>query len=103
MNAQTDTASEASVLMLPDEVVKLAVKDLDFYYGGKQALHSITVAFKTNAVTALIGPSGCGKSTLLRTLNRIYSLYPGQRATGQVILDGEDVLSPRIDVAALRA
>jgi phosphate transport system ATP-binding protein len=83
--------------------VKLSIRNLDFFYGNKQALHGVSVSFAAKAVTALIGPSGCGKSTLLRTLNRIYSLYPGQRAQGQVLLDGEDVLSPRINVSALRA
>jgi phosphate transport system ATP-binding protein len=103
MNAQLDTQPETAVLDLPPEVVKLAIKDLDFFYGAKQALFGVNVSFAANAVTALIGPSGCGKSTLLRTLNRIYSLYPGQRAKGQVLLDGEDVLGHRVDVAALRA
>ncbi|MBI1200160.1 MAG: phosphate ABC transporter ATP-binding protein PstB [Phenylobacterium sp.] len=103
MNAQLETQPETAVLDLPPEVVKLAIRDLDFFYGSKQALFGVNVSFAANAVTALIGPSGCGKSTLLRTLNRIYSLYPGQRAKGQVLLDGEDVLGPRVDVAALRA
>jgi phosphate transport system ATP-binding protein len=83
--------------------VKLGIKDLNFFYGGKQALFDVNVSFAANAVTALIGPSGCGKSTLLRVLNRMYSLYPGQKAVGQVMLDGEDVLSSRVNVATLRA
>jgi phosphate transport system ATP-binding protein len=103
MNAQLEAQPETAVLDLPPEVVKLAIKDLNFFYGSKQSLFGVNVSFAANAVTALIGPSGCGKSTLLRTLNRIYSLYPGQKATGQVLLDGEDVLSPRVNVAALRA
>jgi phosphate transport system ATP-binding protein len=103
MNAHLDAHPETAVLDLPPEIVKLRVDGLNFFYGQKQALFDVSVAFAANAVTALIGPSGCGKSTLLRTLNRIYSLYPGQKATGQVLLDGEDVLSPRVDVAALRA
>ena len=103
MNAQLETQPETAVLDLPSDIVKLAIRNLDFFYGGKKALHGVSVSFAANAVTALIGPSGCGKSTLLRTLNRIYSLYPGQKAQGQVLLDGEDVLSPRINVAALRA
>jgi phosphate transport system ATP-binding protein len=94
---------ESRVLQLPPEDVKIAIRDLDFFYGGKQALHGVNVAFARNAITALIGPSGCGKSTLLRTLNRMYSLYPGQKAQGQVLLDGEDVLGPRVDVTSLRA
>ncbi len=103
MNAQTDTQPETAVLDLPPETVKLAIRDLNFFYGAKQSLFDVNVSFAANAVTALIGPSGCGKSTLLRTLNRMYSLYPGQRATGEVLLDGEDILGPRVNVAALRA
>ena len=103
MNVQVDTPQETAVLELPPETVKLQIKDLNFFYGGKQSLFDVSVSFAANAVTALIGPSGCGKSTLLRTLNRMYSLYPGQKATGQVFLDGDDVLGSRVDVAALRA
>ena len=103
MNAQLESPPETAVLELSPEVVKLAIKNLDFFYGQKQSLFEVSVSFAANAVTALIGPSGCGKSTLLRVLNRMYSLYPGQRAQGQVLLDGEDMLSPRLDVAALRA
>ncbi len=103
MNAQLEAQPETAVLEIAPETVKLAIKDLNFYYGAKQSLFDVSVSFAANAVTALIGPSGCGKSTLLRTLNRMYSLYPGQKATGQVFLDGEDVLSPRVNVAALRA
>jgi len=103
MNAQLEAQPETAVLELPPETVKLAIKDLNFFYGGKQALFDVTVSFAANAVTALIGPSGCGKSTLLRVLNRMYSLYPGQKATGRVLLDGEDMLSPSVNVATLRA
>ena len=103
MNVQVETPPETAVLELPPEVVKLSIRDLNFYYGGKQALFDVNVSFAANAVTALIGPSGCGKSTLLRTLNRIYNLYPGQKATGKVLLDGEDMLGARVNVAALRA
>lgn len=103
MNAQTDAQQETSVLEIQPETAKLSIRDLDFFYGGKQALFDVNVSFAANAVTALIGPSGCGKSTLLRTLNRMYSLYPGQKATGQVLLDGEDILGSRVNVAALRA
>ena len=103
MNAQTDAHPDTAVLEIPAETVKLSIRDLDFFYSGKQALFGVNVSFAANAVTALIGPSGCGKSTLLRTLNRMYSLYPGQKATGQVLLDGEDILGSRVNVAALRA
>jgi phosphate transport system ATP-binding protein len=103
MNAQLESPPETAILDLPPETVKLAIKDLDFFYAGKQALHSVSVSFAEKAVTALIGPSGCGKSTLLRTLNRMYALYPGQRAQGQILLHGENVLAPGVDLAQLRA
>jgi phosphate transport system ATP-binding protein len=96
-------APETSVLALPDEQVKLSLRDLNFFYGQKQALYDVSVGFQKDAVTALIGPSGCGKSTLLRVLNRIYSLYPGQRAEGQVMLGDEDILGRNVDAAQLRA
>ena len=94
---------QTKVLKLPAADVALQLQNLDFFYGAKQALYDVTVGFKRKAVTALIGPSGCGKSTLLRTLNRMYSLYPGQRAQGQVLLEGEDVLARGVDLAGLRA
>jgi phosphate transport system ATP-binding protein len=103
MNTQLESPPETAVLQLPPEVVKLQIRNVNFFYGQKQSLFDVSVSFAENAVTALIGPSGCGKSTLLRTLNRMYSLYPGQKATGEVILDGENMLSPRVDVATLRA
>ena len=82
---------------------KFSIKDLKFYYGNNLALKSINLPLFTNHVTAFIGPSGCGKSTLLRVLNRMYDLYPGQRAEGQVLLDGENVLNPGLDLNLLRA
>jgi phosphate transport system ATP-binding protein len=83
---------------------KIVVKGLNFYYQtGFQALKDINLSVPDKYVTAFIGPSGCGKSTLLRILNRIYDLYPGQRATGQVLLDGQDILAPRYDLTQLRA
>jgi len=103
MTVQTLEALETQVLALPPEDVTIQVNNLDFFYGSKQALFGVSVGFKRKAVTALIGPSGCGKSTLLRVMNRMYSLYPGQRAEGEVLLDGEDVLARGIDLAALRA
>jgi phosphate transport system ATP-binding protein len=84
-------------------LVRLAVKNLDFFYGSFQGLKNITMDFYDRQVTALIGPSGCGKSTLLRVFNRIYSLYPDQRASGEVLLDGRDILSDSIDVNELRS
>jgi phosphate transport system ATP-binding protein len=82
---------------------KVAIRDLRFYYGGAIALKTINLALYQNKVTAFIGPSGCGKSTLLRVLNRMYDLYPNQRAEGEVILDGENILSPKQDVNLLRS
>jgi len=85
------------------EKIKLSVKDLNFYYGKFHALKNINLEIPENKVTAFIGPSGCGKSTLLRILNRMYELYPEQRAEGQVLLDGHDLLTSKEDVALLRA
>jgi phosphate transport system ATP-binding protein len=82
---------------------KIAIKDLDFYYGKFKALKSINLDIPERRVTAFIGPSGCGKSTLLRVLNRMFELYPEQRAQGQVLLDGQDILTSKEDVALLRA
>src|SRR5579885_1559690 len=83
--------------------VKIAINNLSFYYGATKALRNVTLPLYANKVTAFIGPSGCGKSTLLRVLNRIYELYPNQRAEGEVLLDGENILSSKMDVNALRA
>ena len=82
---------------------KIQVHDLDFYYGQSQALQHINLYVAKNMVTAIIGPSGCGKSTLLRTFNRMYELYPDQRATGEILLDGDNILAPGADVYRLRA
>ena len=82
---------------------KVSVRHLNFYYGEYRALADINVNLFQNKVTAFIGPSGCGKSTLLRILNRIYDLYPNQRADGEVLLDGENILNPKQDVNMLRA
>jgi phosphate transport system ATP-binding protein len=82
---------------------KIRIDGLSFFYGGKQALTDITLDIGEKRVTALIGPSGCGKSTLLRVLNRMYDLYPEQRATGRVLLDARDILLPGVDLADLRA
>ena len=82
---------------------KVTVRSLNFYYGGNRALKDINVALYAKRVTAFIGPSGCGKSTLLRVLNRVYDLYPHQRAEGEVMLDGENILAPAQDLNLLRA
>jgi len=83
--------------------VKVAIRNLDFYYGSHRALKDISMSIQRNKVTAIIGPSGCGKSTLLRVMNRIYELYPHQRAEGEVLLDGENILSRKQDLNLLRA
>jgi phosphate transport system ATP-binding protein len=82
---------------------RLTIRNLDFFYGDSRALKSISLPLYENKVTAFIGPSGCGKSTLLRVLNRMYDLYPNQRATGDVMFDGENILSPKQDLNLLRA
>jgi phosphate transport system ATP-binding protein len=93
----------ASAISRAQAPVKLAARGLDFYYGKEQALHGIDLEVPEKKVTALIGPSGCGKSTLLRVFNRIYSLYPGQTANGQVLLDGENVLERSYSLNRLRS
>ncbi|KFL24205.1 phosphate ABC transporter, ATP-binding protein [Ralstonia pickettii] len=82
---------------------KIDVRDLNFYYGKFHALKNISLQIPEKQVTAFIGPSGCGKSTLLRTFNRMYALYPEQRAEGQINMDGENLLTSRMDIALLRA
>ena len=82
---------------------KLKVNDLNFYYGKFHAIKSVSMSIPANKVTAFIGPSGCGKSTLLRTFNRLYELYPGQRAEGEIQLDGANVLDKSQDITLLRA
>jgi ABC-type uncharacterized transport system YnjBCD ATPase subunit len=85
------------------DTVKVAIKNLSFYYGSVPALKEVTLNIKRNKVTAIIGPSGCGKSTLLRVLNRIYEIYPHQRAEGEVLMDGQNILSSEQDLNLLRA
>ena len=85
---------------LPDKIV---VRNLDFFYGASKALKAVSLPLKQGKVTAFIGPSGCGKSTLLRVLNRMYDLYPGQRAEGEVMMDGENLLDPALDLNLLRS
>lgn len=82
---------------------KLIVKDLNFYYGADRALKDINLTIPEKMVTAFIGPSGCGKSTLLRTFNRMYQLYPKQRAEGEILLDGQNLLDKKQDLNKLRA
>ena len=82
---------------------RVAIRNLDFFYGDNRALKGINLDLPDRQVTGMIGPSGCGKSTLLRILNRMYSLYPGQRATGEVLLDGQNIISDAVGVNELRA
>lgn len=85
------------------ERTKLEVKDLNFYYGDFHALKSVNLTIPEKKVTAFIGPSGCGKSTLLRVFNKMFALYPEQRAEGQVLMDGEDLLTSKKDIALIRS
>ncbi|MCY7317583.1 MAG: phosphate ABC transporter ATP-binding protein PstB [Ramlibacter sp.] len=85
------------------EPPKISVRNLNFYYGGFRALKDINLDIADKKVTAFIGPSGCGKSTLLRTFNRMFELYPEQRAEGEIVLDGENLLKSKRDVALIRA
>jgi phosphate transport system ATP-binding protein len=82
---------------------RISIRDLDFFYGDHRALKGISLDLPERQVTGMIGPSGCGKSTLLRVLNRMYDLYPGQRATGQAMMDDENIIDPKMDLNALRA
>ncbi len=85
-----------------NRIIKMSTKNFDFYYGDLHALHDISLDFMTHEVTALIGPSGCGKSTLLRCLNRMNDLIPYSRADGEILLDGQDIYDPNVDVVTLR-
>ena len=85
------------------EKIKISVKNLNFFYGKFHALKNINIEIPEKKVTAFIGPSGCGKSTLLRTFNRMFELYPEQRAEGEIILDGENIINSQQDVSLLRA
>ena len=102
MNDLSREAFQAETHAIAPADIKMHVKDLEFFYGKAKALRSVSLPVKANSVTALIGPSGCGKSTLLRAMNRIYALYPGQKAKGEILLDGEDILDPKIDLSVLR-
>jgi phosphate transport system ATP-binding protein len=98
---RTFAAAASAVAMAPPP--KLAVRNLDFLYGDTQALKNISMDLPERQVSAIIGPSGCGKSTLLRVFNRIYAIYPNQRAIGEVLLDGENILDARYPVHKLRS
>ena len=103
---QTSTVAETRPGARPPamaEQAKLSILNLDFFYGANRALKSINLNLPERQVTGMIGPSGCGKSTLLRVLNRMYDLYPGQRAAGEVLVDGTNILSAETDLNALRS
>src|SRR5699024_5565327 len=85
------------------DAVKLKIRNLNFYYGTFQAIKNVNMDIKEKKVTAFIGPSGCGKSTLLRTFNRMFELYPGQHADGEILMDGEDLLTSKMDISLIRA
>jgi phosphate transport system ATP-binding protein len=87
----------------PAEEIALKVRNLDFYYGNFKGLNQVNLDIARNRVTAFIGPSGCGKSTLLRTFNRMYDLYPGQRAVGEIMFNGNNLLDKKQDVNLVRA
>ncbi|GHA75830.1 phosphate import ATP-binding protein PstB [Formosimonas limnophila] len=89
--------------ILANETAKIEVKNLSFFYGQNKALKDINLIIPEKKVTAFIGPSGCGKSTLLRTLNRMFELYPGQTAEGEIIFEGENILTSKQDVSLMRA
>ena len=104
MSLSTNAATSVPPMVPQAEPrAKVSVRNLNFYYGEHHALKAINLNLAANRVTAFIGPSGCGKSTLLRIFNRMYDLYPGQRAEGQVMLDNQNVLDPKLDLNLLRA
>jgi len=111
VNLQTATAGTPSAAAVPPaagpaaalSAPKMSIRELDFFYGRFQALKDVTLDVTERRVTAFIGPSGCGKSTLLRTLNRMYSLYPGQRAVGEIVFNGQNILGSGVDLNMLRA
>ncbi len=86
-----------------NQTARISIRNLDFYYGTNKALKAINIDYPEKQVTGMIGPSGCGKSTLLRVLNRMFSLYPGQRATGEVMMDGTNIIGADVDMNELRS
>ena len=101
--ARADQDMDKKVDLPVTEKAKISVRNLNFYYGKFHALKNINLDIPEKKVTAFIGPSGCGKSTLLRTFNRMYELYPEQRAEGEIVLDGENILQSKHDVTLIRA
>jgi phosphate transport system ATP-binding protein len=103
IHSHNKTRLKMDAIAAQPEKSKIVVKNLDFYYGKFRALKGINLEIPENKVTAFIGPSGCGKSTLLRIFNRMYELYPEQRAEGEVMFDGENLLTSKKDVALIRS
>jgi phosphate transport system ATP-binding protein len=99
----TSAAGGSGPAAAPLSQQKVLIRSVNFFYGKFHAIKDVTLPLYDKRVTAFIGPSGCGKSTLLRILNRIFELYPGQRATGEVLVDGENILNPGLDLNLLRA
>ncbi|HUX26796.1 MAG TPA: phosphate ABC transporter ATP-binding protein PstB [Burkholderiales bacterium] len=102
MDTANPTPQDTSI-QAPPAASKVTVRNLNFYYGTFQALSNVNLEIAEKRITAFIGPSGCGKSTLLRIFNRMYDLYPGQYATGEIMLNGKNILDAKQDVIALRA
>jgi len=106
--ARQDTSSTPPISgnfsekIIQDDEIKLSVRDLDFYYGDKQVLFGNTLDIAKNKVTAFIGPSGCGKSTHIRTYNRMFDLYKGHRAKGEILMDGINIIDPKMPALELR-
>jgi phosphate transport system ATP-binding protein len=100
---QAKPATGTLAVSLPDVAARIAIRNLNFYYGKTHALKSINLDVPDKQVVAMIGPSGCGKSTLLRVINRMYDLYPGQHADGEVMLDGMNIVGPHVDLNELRS
>ncbi len=102
-NVMTEAVLPAGLMTpLIDEAARVSIRGLNFYYGNTHALKNINIDYADKKTTAMIGPSGCGKSTLLRVLNRMYDLYPGQRAEGEVMIGGENIIAPGQDLNQLR-
>jgi phosphate transport system ATP-binding protein len=103
INVMAETAFPPG-LAQPDisDAAQVSIKNLNFYYGATHALKNINIDYADKKTTAMIGPSGCGKSTLLRILNRMYDLYPGQRAEGEVMIGGQNIIAPGMDLNQLR-
>ncbi|HTJ91403.1 MAG TPA: phosphate ABC transporter ATP-binding protein PstB [Acidocella sp.] len=100
--AVSGTYTPAPPPAVPPSNVRVAIRNLNFYYGSTHALKNVTIDYIDRQTTAMIGPSGCGKSTLLRVLNRMYDLYPGQRAEGEVLIGGDNIIAPDQNLTQLR-